>query len=86
MYFSRPFRRSVLRFKSIIVVQGARGKLQGVSWMIFRGYQRLGGEHERIKWTPKHSSRVETRNMTVSRVSWRTVVYFAIVACATVLY
>lgn len=54
--------------------------------MIFRGYQSLGGEHERIKWTPKHSSRAETRNMTVSRVSWRTVVYFAIVACATVLY
>lgn len=49
MYFPRPFRRSVLRFKSIIVVQGARGKLQGVAWMIFRGYQRLGGEHERIK-------------------------------------
>lgn len=44
-----PFRRSVLRSKSIIVVQGARGKLQGVAWMIFRGYQRLGGEHERIK-------------------------------------
>lgn len=40
---------STLRSKSIIVVQGARGKLQGVAWMIFRGYQRLGGEHERIK-------------------------------------
>lgn len=47
--FPSTLRRSTLHSKSIIVVQGARGKLQGVAWMIFRGYQHLGGEHERIK-------------------------------------
>lgn len=40
---------SVTHFTECFVAVALSRQPKGAAWMIFRGYQSLGGEHERIK-------------------------------------